>query len=313
MLETFDLDLASVSGGRSSLRILHGVFGMGKTFLLMLLQEQAMAQGFAISFVTITMRECPLYDLGVVYRNIVRRLRTKDCTDRPALEAVLASWAQHVRHEVTSRSAIPFTVRRLGAEFQTALAAYYDAANDGNGCRADVALRWLQAENPDMRSARALGLRNKVTSSNALEMLGNLTGMLKYLGLRGLVILMDEADAIPSISNHGRRKEAYANLQRLSNLTSRTPYAYFVYVTTPAFLKASSEAVPQPGGSSENGTITLEVAPPARPSDPCRQHSESCTKMSSAGLTGLALHLQHSESLSRATLAAGVLSRPETS
>lgn len=88
-----------------------------------------------------------------------------------------------------------------------------------------------------MTDAKRLGINSTISPQNVLGMLGNLTRMLRFVGAKGLVILLDEADAIPSLPSAARREEAYANLLALACATSSTPYSYFVYATTPAFFE----------------------------------------------------------------------------
>jgi hypothetical protein len=208
---------------------------MGKTLTLRILQEYAHREGFATSFLTLTSRECPMYDLPDVYRHIVKGIRVVDCLDKPALEYLLASWAQTVRNYRTSGAGVPRVIKELDADFVYVLTQYYDGVHSIKLDQTDLALRWLFGEtNPT--EARRLGVNAILSNENALDMLGNLTRMLRFAGVKGLVILLDETDAIPYMPNAATREEAYANLFRLSRSASSTPYSYFAYATTPAFL-----------------------------------------------------------------------------
>jgi len=227
-------DLIRVAARGSCLRVVNGVFGMGKTLMLRVLQEYAQGEGFASSFLTLSARECPMYDLPSIYRHIVKGIRSPDCLDRPALEQILEAWAGRIRADAAKQMLIPWALSELDVHFKCALAHYYEGVHFGNAEKIDPALRWFRGETTPS-DARRLGISANLFSGNALTMLGNLTKMLRFVGLKGLVILLDEADAIPSLPSAAKREEAYANLLGLARAASSTPYSYFVYATTPSF------------------------------------------------------------------------------
>jgi len=68
-------------------------------------------------------------------------------------------------------------------------------------------------------------------------MLQNLVLMLKVIGFNGMVILLDEAESIPSISRFSQIQNAYDNLGRFINCNFETSNLYFIYSTTPLFFE----------------------------------------------------------------------------
>jgi len=234
LINSIKHDLIHVASRGSCLRVINGVFGMGKTITLRVLQEYAHREGFATSFLTLSSRECPMYDLSSIYRHIVRGIRVADCVDRPALEQILETWVKKVKEDAPRQRLVPWAFSELDAHFKGALAQYYEGVRFARPEKIDLALRWLRGETT-VTEARHLGINSNISPENALGMLGNLTRMLRFIGVKGLVTLLDEADAIPSLPSAARREEAYANLFSLARAASSTPYSYFVYATTPAF------------------------------------------------------------------------------
>lgn len=106
-------DLILVANGSSCLRVVNGIFGMGKSFTLRVLQEYAHKEEFATSFLTLSSRECPMDNLKSMYRHIIKGFRTAGCIDRPALEDVLESWALEVKEYVARHSLAPWAVSDL--------------------------------------------------------------------------------------------------------------------------------------------------------------------------------------------------------
>lgn len=237
LFDSMKQDLILVANGSSCLRVVNGIFGMGKSFTLRVLQEYAHREGFATSFLTLSSRECPMDNLKSMYRHIIKGFRTAGCIDRPALEDVLESWALKVKEYLKRHSLAPWILTDLDANVKNALTQYFEGVHFARLQKVDMALRWLQGETT-MTDAKRLGMSTNISTENALKMLGNLTRMLRFVGLKGLVTLLDEADAIPSLPSAVRREEAYRNLYSLATAARSTPYSYFVYATTPAFFKS---------------------------------------------------------------------------
>lgn len=248
LIHSMNNDLVSVARRGSHLRVINGDFGIGKTLTLRVLQEHAHAEGFATSFITLSPRECPMFDLASIYRHVVNGIRVGDCLERPALEYILDDWAHKVvndpnRETITRylkeqieipKHMIPWGIRDLDNNFKTVLTHYFMGVWLGSREKMDLSLRWLKGETT-VSQARCLGANCNLTPQIALSMMGNLTKMLRFVGVKGLVIVLDEADAIPSLPNAVLREQAYGNLLGLSRAASSTPHSYFVYATTPAF------------------------------------------------------------------------------
>jgi len=253
LIDSIKHDLIAVASRGSRLRVINGVFGMGKTITLRVLQEYAHREEFATSFLTLSSRECPMYDITAIYRHIVRGIRVADCADRPALEQILETWARKVKEDATRQGLVPWALSELDAHFKGALTQYYEGIQFTKPEKTDLALRWLRGETTVM-DARRLGINSNMSPENTLGMLGNLTRMLRFVGIKGLVTLLDEADAIPSLPSAMRREEAYANLLSLACTASSTPYSYFVYATTPAFF----DGIPPRFGEALKNVTNLE-------------------------------------------------------
>jgi hypothetical protein len=65
------------------------------------------------------------------------------------------------------------------------------------------------------------------------------------------VVLLDEAEAIPSYSGSSKQKLCYENLCKLLKRENRIPHCYFVYATTPKFFHETHDHVPVSESSSE--------------------------------------------------------------
>ncbi|MFC2122109.1 BREX system ATP-binding domain-containing protein [Bacteroidota bacterium] len=232
-------DLKLVYHGASSLRIINGELGTGKSFLLRVIEEYAIEHDFATSFITLSNRECPMHDLTQVYRFIVRNMGIGSKND--TIEDILDKWAQCLIGKygaiVEILRLIPDEIKELDHDFLRALTVYFESSKFKKLPEKYLALRWIRGET-NISDARNLKVSKNLTENNALSMLGHLTKMLKFLGKGGLVILMDEIDTISQIMDPELLEKAFANTSALSKAYIHTPYSYFAFATTPAFMNS---------------------------------------------------------------------------
>ncbi len=231
-------DLKQVENGHSRLRFLNGCYGSGKTHLLYILKEFAFKNNFASSFVTLTPRECPMYDLGVVYNHIVKGLRTSICLDNPALETIIKDWFNKISAMRTfDHKLVLQKIKKLSPDFQKVLTIYIESFKKDSWKITDSAIRWIQGDLRNKRDAKICGAESYACNETALDMLRNLVLMLKVIGFSGLVILLDEAEAIPCVSRVSQIQHAYDNLVKLINCNLEMSNSYFIYATTPPFFE----------------------------------------------------------------------------
>lgn len=238
----FTRKLQIAKSGGSSFTLINGVYGSGKSHSLCFLREMALEQNFLASFLTLSPRECPLYDLGAVYAKIARSIEGRSKAGVKSLQDVVDSWAQTVRTSGEgSLEHARHAIRSLHPDFRTALAEYFSA---GSSDRVELAGRWLMGDDSTKRTANVLNVQLRATDEYALPMLNELGKLGRAIGFRGLVVLLDEAEAIPSYAGSLRQQHCYENLCRLLERSDRVPYCYFVYATTPVFFQKCSGRIP---------------------------------------------------------------------
>jgi len=236
LFKDINVQLNEVERGKSKLKFINGAYGSGKTHTLMVLREFAFKNNFASSYITLSPRECPLFDLGIVYRHIVKGLRTAKCREKPALETIIQDWINRLL--TLGQSNFDYAINKiktLDPDFKSVLICLIESFNKGSWNTADAAIRWIQGDINTKRECKPLGASSYVCDETSLMMLQNIIFMLRLIGFKGLIILLDEAENIPSISNLGKKKKAYENLWRLINCNLETSHSFFVYATTPRF------------------------------------------------------------------------------
>ena len=256
----FTDDIEKVASGNSKLVIISGSYGAGKSHLLYVLRELALARNLAVSLVSLTHNECPIFDLLAIYRRIIQGLEVEGDDRVGALESSLDRWAASVQaYARGSRELARTVVRGLPREFQTVLTAYLHASRTNDEALRSLALSWLRGEVSTKADARVLGVPVP-TSENALWMLTNIAKLLRFLKLDGLVTLLDEAESLSSIVNLPDREAAFQNLRELTR-AAHASHCFFVYATTPDFMQYAESVF----SSSSFVPRTMQVGPLARP------------------------------------------------
>jgi hypothetical protein len=120
-----------------------------------------------------------------------------------------------------------------------------------------MAGRWLIGDDSTKQTAKALNVQLRATDEFALIMLNELGKLGRAIGFGALVVLLDEAEAIPSYRGSSRQAHCYENLGRVIEKSGRVPYCYFVYATTPMFFDKCHGRVP----ISETSEAVLQIPP----------------------------------------------------
>ena len=236
VLARISRELDAVGTGKSRLVFLKGEYGIGKTHTLRVLQEYAHRHSFASSLVELSLRECPLHDLGLVYRRIVQNLRTKPHSFGSALPSLLEEWAERIRKVGGHDPQVALgQLRRLDCNFRAALTTYFKSQQSSRIEQCTLALEWIAGGRLSASEQAKVGVSTSISGTNALTMLGNLTAMLRCVGIRGMVVLLDEADRTLSFENAVERAMAVRNLNTLMRSSGSFPHFYFVYSTPPSF------------------------------------------------------------------------------
>jgi hypothetical protein len=124
-------------------------------------------------------------------------------------------------------------------DFRNALRSYLDLAAlstpESLVSRQDI-VAWLQGDRLPASVLKDLRIRNRLTILNAAEIMTSFLEFLRAAGYAGLVLLLDEAEAITSLSQTRRREEANQNLRKLLDNTAENRGFYLLFATTPRFI-----------------------------------------------------------------------------
>ena len=222
----------AIKDGASSFKMVIGYYGGGKTHFLYNLRDLAWKHNFAVSYVVLKPEETPFHKLELVYRAIALGLmypmsaeELRSGTEK-GIENFIRVWFAQKSAEYEGQG-------MQGMELKDALTAYADSIRGLESTSFVRAVRhsflslaerrqddfenivqWLKVEGFQRTVHSRYGIFEKIDKSRAFPMIRTLLQWVRYIGYSGLVILLDEAEQVPSYS--GRQKQSIlSNLREL--------------------------------------------------------------------------------------------------
>lgn len=232
LLRYFDQKLQEIKEyALSDVKFISADWGHGKTHFLDLVRQLAFEHNFVVSMVQLHSKLAPFDKLEIVVQNIMRNLATAEVR-RNGLEHLLNQWADSVRGKTSSQTfhaiaALAFPDMRLK------LVQYAEYRNHPAGIQYERCLqmlKWFRGEETPAKRFK-----------DVKEYLNAFVWLIRYLGYSGLVVMLDEAEAITSLSRIQRRDLANENIRQIIDNDQDTEGFYFVFASTPTFLSGEDE------------------------------------------------------------------------
>ena len=126
----------------------------------------------------------------------------------------------------------------LNPMFRRAVSMYRRASEgrDPDDLTKDQIVRFLEDDLGSRQGLNFIGAWLPMSSKEILDGLREIAKIFRLSGLKGLVIALDEAEAIPRIGGSGVAN-AYSNLAALIDAAQRIEQTYFIYATTSTFFE----------------------------------------------------------------------------
>ena len=258
--ETFVNDLEDTAEGGGAFRFISGKFGNGKSFMIQMVRNYAMDQGFVVmdADLAINRRLTGSKKEGLnTYRELVRNMAVKSRPEGGALELVLQRWFDEVRQrmsaernvsvrDIPARDVSERLARETSAmsgltfyqDFAAVVSAYW---NDVSSGREDMpSLRWFKGEyelKSDVR--RDLGITNMVSDANWYDFIKIWAEFAHRIGYKGLVVFIDEGVVVYKIQNRVARSNNYERLLSMFNdiMQGKSSYLSMYVCGTPEFIE----------------------------------------------------------------------------
>ena len=263
-------ELEVLRGGAGVFKILSGDYGSGKTFLLMLIRQVALARGYLVADADLA-PDLRLRGEGrglATYRQLLARLSSDSRPDGAALGVVLDRWAERVRDGALQRLAPaalqageagrspllaaavdrelrarlrPIQEQPGGFTLAAVLRRYYEAAFAGDEDAAAAALRFVRGEyrtGAELRAALRLPGATPIADDTWYDHLRLLALVAVDAGYAGLLVMLDEGVNLYRIAQPEARASNYEVLLRLLNdaLQGRSAHLGFYLAGPPELL-----------------------------------------------------------------------------
>ncbi|MCB0020579.1 MAG: BREX system ATP-binding protein BrxD [Anaerolineales bacterium] len=254
-MRTISAQLKHVASGRGDFKFVRGAYGAGKTFLSALTLEEALQQGFAVSYVVVS-TDTPLYKLEAVYHRIISNLRTRG-QQEGALKGLIDRWLYQVEDKVIELEGYdendPRLVERVETQIESGLAemsqhhsafsavvrGYYRAQLDNDYPTAQALLGWLSGEQQiNYQVKRKVNIKGEIDNTVALEFLRAINLVARRAGMAGMAIVFDEVETVQRL----RRPQREQSLNTLRQLVDAIdygefPFIYLMFTGTPGFFE----------------------------------------------------------------------------
>ena len=218
--------------GVSDVKFVSADWGHGKSHFLDLLRDLALKHNFVVSKVELHSREVPFDQLLLVIQRIMANI-TMGTERKNGLEALLNEWS--VRNATRSKQEIFKSLQEIGIfpDMRLKLVEYQSHYNCSTGPEYQQCLQVLKwFEGKETKSK---------TFKDVREYFHNFVLFVRSLGYSGFVVMLDEAEAITSLTRIGRRELANENIRQIIDNDQDTQSFYFIFASTPTFLSGDDE------------------------------------------------------------------------
>ncbi len=240
-----------IADGGSSFKMVVGTYGGGKTHFLYSVRELAWQHNFAVSYIALSPEETPFHRLELVYRtitlNIMHPMNEEEMLSghEGGIKNMVRAWyfdkltefqnlglsGNDLNEELREYASgiRGFESISFGRAVQSAFLALLERRDDDF----DTVMGWLQGEAYDRRVHGRFGILQRIDRSAAFSIIRSLIQWAKFIGHTGLVILMDEAERVPSLATR-QRDLLLNNLRALIDECAQANFkhAFFLYAVT---------------------------------------------------------------------------------
>ncbi|MBE9127392.1 MULTISPECIES: ATP-binding protein [unclassified Coleofasciculus] len=256
-------DLGNVAEGGAAFRFVVGRYGSGKSFLLQLIRNQAMEQGFVVADADLSPERRLAGSKNqalATYRELMRNIATRTNPNGGAIALILEKWISTILNQVAQGTGkrpqdegfddqVELKIREVvndleglvhGFDFANVIVAYWRGYREDDDDKKDAALRWLRGEFATKTEAKsALGVRVIIDDNTWYDYIKLFAKFVSDIGYKGLIILLDEAVHLYKITHAVSRQANYDKLLAMFNdaMQGKAEYLNIFVGGTPQFVE----------------------------------------------------------------------------
>ncbi len=242
-LKSLSQNLDDIAEGVAAFRFIIGNYGSGKSFILQLIRNRAMEQGFVVADADLSSerRLAGSNNEGLAtYRELMSHLATKTRPDGGALVSILEGWINKIQQTVVQETSlrpnddgfddqVEAKIREVvqyiedlvhGFDFGNVIIAYWRGYRLDDDELKNASMRWLRGEfNTKTEAKAALGVRVIIDDNSWYDYIKLFAKFVAEIGYKGLLVLVDEAVNLYQIPTTVTREKNYNRLLAMFNDT----------------------------------------------------------------------------------------------
>ncbi|HYF75284.1 MAG TPA: BREX system ATP-binding domain-containing protein [Candidatus Nitrosocosmicus sp.] len=242
-IREFERCFEITAGGSGTVKFLNGEYGSGKSFLINVIKQKAVRSNFIVSRIQVD-RGFRFNNLEHLYYHVMHNL-TLNVTGKAvtSFESIFDLWIAKLQEasDPTKAAAeineVITSLNRYNMSFARAFLAYIKARVGKNRVLSDAIASWLMGEKNIPANIKAkFDVIGAVDRLNSIDFLKAFVELVKLLGYRGLVILIDELELVMS-ERVDIRRVSYENLRNMVDLccSGELGSCMFVFAATNEF------------------------------------------------------------------------------
>ena len=254
--ETFLSDMEATAEGGGAFRVISGRYGNGKSFLMQMVRNKAMEEGFVVmdADLSINRRLTGGKNEGLAtYRELIKNTAVKSKPDGGAMESLIQDYISSILendgtdNDITGLerscailSSIPPSLSPLpfSRDFVVSVSEYLrDTMSDGDGTSS---LRWFKGEYDSKRDAKTdLGVSSIPDDSNWYDMIKIWAEVSVLAGYKGLIVFIDEGVVLYKLQSKISRSNNYERMLTILNdiMQGKSSYLSMYMCGTPEFIE----------------------------------------------------------------------------
>jgi hypothetical protein len=250
-----------IKDGGASFKLVVGAYGGGKTHFLYNVRELAWKNNYIVSYCSLSHEESPFYRLEKVYKTVVENLMYpltpeellsgKQKGIKAFLKVLYQDAVEEFDRETTDNEmlverlthyASDFVREIESVNFTRAIREAFLALIGGNDADFEDLIQWIKVDGYDRHVHRRFGILQPIDRGQAFSALRSLIQWIRNLRYKGLVILFDEAEQVPSLTSK-QRELMLSNIRELIDECGHAAFKnimIFYAIPTEAFFEGKT-------------------------------------------------------------------------
>lgn len=239
-----------IAEGGAKVRFINGDYGDGKTHFMSIIKHLSLQNNFAVSFVVLT-RDVPIHKFEVVYKELI--LQICGSFKGVGFRSLLDHWINDLKDNLhnTGDSSLQENIDKLSNELRELSGMDLNFANAlialiGNKYLPlaelemakertesfEIICQWFEGAKIAKKNLKPFQVFESLDKTNSKLFLNSLIVFLRFLGYKGLILLVDELETLMAQSA-SVRNAGYENIRLLIDNTEQAQFLHIFFSIIP--------------------------------------------------------------------------------